>query len=167
MRPCPIRLGHIHLRVRNLQDSTTFYCEVLGLVRVSTPGDRDHVRLAFAGADDRYVLVLTPGLPSGAELLGVDHFAFEVPTTAHVHGVYHKAKVAGAPAVGPRFYDGHWQAYIFDPDGHKVEVMTLDPAAFDDKEVADARVDRPTHDLRGSGDAPWARSGLVLGDTGS
>jgi catechol 2,3-dioxygenase-like lactoylglutathione lyase family enzyme len=125
----PVRLGHVNLRVRDPDASSAFYCGLVGLVQLERSQVGGSVRLALPkgdGSSTSAVIVLTPGLPCRAELLGVDHFAFEVPTVQDVYGAYRRAREMDAQAIRPRVYDGHWQTFVFDPDGYKVEVLTQD-----------------------------------------
>ena len=124
-----IRLSHVNLRVRELDSSEQFYRDLLGLTRVANGHTSGSVCLGFAGdptAKPGVVLVLTPGLPRGIALTGVDHFAIEVPSVFDVYNSYLEAKALGAPATKPRVYDAHWQTFIFDPDGYKIEILTED-----------------------------------------
>jgi hypothetical protein len=56
----------------------------------------------------------------------MDHFSLEVPSAQDVEAVYQAVIAAGWRATRPREYDGHYQTFVFDPDGYKVEVLTLD-----------------------------------------
>ncbi|MHC4235866.1 MAG: VOC family protein, partial [Planctomycetota bacterium] len=49
-----------------------------------------------------------------------------VSSVFDVYESYLEAKALGAPATQPRVYDGHWQTFIFDPDGYKLKVFTAD-----------------------------------------
>ena len=129
MGKADIRLGHVNLRVRELNSSEQFYRDLLGLTRVGNGYISGSVCLGFADhptAKPGAILVLTPGLPRGIGLTGVDHFAIEVPSIFDVYNVYLEAKALGAPATKPRVYDAHWQTFIFDPDGYKIEIFTED-----------------------------------------
>jgi len=131
MQPLRMTLGHVSLRVRNLEASRQFYCGLLGLRHIASGVCSDTSLLALAHSkpeQQRVVLTLTSGLPGGTPLTGLDHFAFEVPSAADVREAYARAKALGAQATAPRVYDGHRQTFLFDPDGYKVEVYTLDAA---------------------------------------
>lgn len=124
-----IRLGHVSLRVRDLGLSEQFYCDLFGLKRVTNGWTSESVCLGLAtepACEPTVVVVLTSGLPRGVGLSGVDHFAIEVPSIFDVYESYLEAKALGALATKPRVYDGHWQTFIFDPDGYKIEVFTED-----------------------------------------
>ena len=92
------KLGHVVLRVSDLEKSTAFYTRVLGF-RVSDvypeemmPGgmvflrcNTDHHCLALVGAADRR-----------AENIELHHFAFEVPTLAEVIRARDRLRAHGA-----------------------------------------------------------------------
>jgi hypothetical protein len=48
----------------------------------------------------------------------------EVATAQDVRRAYEAAKAHGFCATEPRVYGGHYQTFLFDPDGYKVEIMT-------------------------------------------
>lgn len=131
MQPSPIRLGHVSLRVRDLDRSRAFYRSLFGFEELGSGSIAGSVSLGIkepAGQCNGAAIVLAPGLPSGAELLGVDHFGFEVPTARDVDSTYQNAKAIHAQATQPRVYEGRWQTFIFDPDGYKIEVLAQDPS---------------------------------------
>jgi catechol 2,3-dioxygenase-like lactoylglutathione lyase family enzyme len=124
-----VALGHVDLRVRDLEASRRFYCDLFGLEGLPDGIWCHTARLGFRSqgpGKERVLLMLTTGLPSGAALTGVDHFAFRVPTVLDVYEAHREARALGAQATEPRVYDGQWQTFIFDPDGYKVEVFTHD-----------------------------------------
>jgi catechol 2,3-dioxygenase-like lactoylglutathione lyase family enzyme len=77
-------------------------------------------------------VVFTEGLPPGDHLAGLDRVSFEVPSPESVDRVYEKARTRNARATQPRLYEGHWQTFIFDPDGYKVEVFAQHNGADND-----------------------------------
>ncbi|GAG33295.1 unnamed protein product [marine sediment metagenome] len=69
-------------------------------------------------------VVFTEGLPpNGDHLTGLDRVSFEVPCRETIDQIYDEARKRNARATQPRMYDGHWQIFVFDPDGYKVEVF--------------------------------------------
>ena len=129
MQPPSVRLGHVSLRVRELDRSRTFYGNLFGFEELDSGSTAGCARLGLKDPDGPpadAVIVLTRGLPAGAELLGVDHFGFEVRTAQDVDRVYSQARAMHAQATQPRVHEGQWQTFIFDPDGYKVGVFTTD-----------------------------------------
>jgi len=120
-------LSHIRLRVRDPGRSAEFYCSVLGLSpeqnRSRAGEDAISVRIA-ANTVPAFEVTFAEGLPPGDHLTGLDRISFEVPSRESVDHVYEEAKKRHARATQPRLYEGHWQTFIFDPDGYKVEVFS-------------------------------------------
>jgi len=121
-------ITEVSLRVRDLEESSAFYRELLGLELTDTDPPTAKSRKCRAGHplnEDGFSVVLTEGLPPGAAP-NVDHFSLEVSTLRDLLTVYNAAKERDVQATEPRIYAGRWQTYLFDPDGYKVEVMTRD-----------------------------------------
>ena len=119
-------IGHVELRVRNLQDSVRFYTHVFGL-RPQEASPRVETQRVCVGApasgSGQFSVVLSEGFPAGAELAGLDHVGMCVSTEQDVRDTYARARELGYLATNPRIQDGHYQAYVFDPDGYKLEVF--------------------------------------------
>lgn len=135
MRPLesrdPIRLDHIALRVRDIDASQSFYTEVLGF-ESEEPGESE----ARAGTAIR---CSAPVGADGAGGVGVelvqgrsmslistmDHFSFEVESVDAVLATHARAQRRGARATSPTATAGRLQIFVFDPDGHKIEIFAL------------------------------------------
>jgi catechol 2,3-dioxygenase-like lactoylglutathione lyase family enzyme len=119
------KLRRICLRVRDPKRSARFYQAVLGLESVDCPtnGGATYV-LGSPGTRPGFEVVFTEGLPPGDHLTGLDRVSFEASSRACVDYIYEEARRRHARATQPRLYEGHWQTFIFDPDGYKVEVFT-------------------------------------------
>jgi catechol 2,3-dioxygenase-like lactoylglutathione lyase family enzyme len=121
------RIGHVELRVRNLDQSASFYCDMFGLTRreSSPPSGKMCVCVgAPASGCEGFSLVLTEGLPLGTDLAGLDHVGFNVPTEQDVRDTYARACRLGVRCTTPRACDGLLQTFIFDPNGYKLEVTS-------------------------------------------
>lgn len=121
------RISHIMLNVRNVEQSAAFYRDVFGMEvaeKPVLPGIARHCFIRDPDGACGFGLIVRQGHPAGIGPRGVDHFTFEVPAVPDVLNCYRRARDAGAQATEPRMYDGHWQTFIFDPDGYKVEVLT-------------------------------------------
>lgn len=121
------RIAHVSLRVRDLEESAGFYCSVFELERhETTPTSARRCRCEEAGrpgAAGRFAVEMTEGGPilSGA---GMDHFGLEVDTAEQVALACQRAREAGVRTTALRQAGGRWYAYVFDPDGHKVQVFS-------------------------------------------
>ena len=123
----PIQINHVALRVRDLQQSAAFYCDLFGLeVRPAVPpGDSVCVCAApSASSLLSFGIALIQGLPGGMEPVGMDHLSLEVAQADDVEDIYCAAIGRGAQATEPRAYGGFYQTFIFDPDGYKIEIVS-------------------------------------------
>ena len=126
-----MRLLHTMLRVGNLEESLTFYCDVLGmklLRRKDYPAGE--FTLAFVGygeESDHSVLELTHnwgvekydlGSAYGHIALGVHNIYATCETIGELGG-----KVVREP--GPMKHGSTVIAFVEDPDGYKVELIQL------------------------------------------
>jgi catechol 2,3-dioxygenase-like lactoylglutathione lyase family enzyme len=119
------RIRHLCLRVRDVQRSLAFYCDVLGFQETHENGCQKPSHACVLHDPDgggRLELVLTQGLPPGEYLVGLDHLAFEAPSVAGVNEAYRRATQASIRATEPRLQNGWWKSFLFDPDGYKLEV---------------------------------------------
>ena len=62
------------------------------------------------------------------------HVAFRVNRRALVDAFYHAALAAGGrdngpPGQRPHYHQHYYGAFVFDPDGHNIEVVCHEPAA--------------------------------------
>lgn len=128
----PFMVGHVHLKVRELERATTFYTDVLGLEVTETQGryrflswgDRHHdVALQEVGSD-------APGSPQG---VGLYHAAFEVDTGKALAGIYERMQDRNG-TVSPVDHGISKALYFDDPDGNGVEVY-LDTREENDRDL--------------------------------
>lgn len=127
-------VGHVHLKIADLEHTLEFYQDVLGLTLTERHsrfaflsfGDRHHdVALQEVGAD-------APGPSNG---IGLYHFAFEVAEPASLVDCYQKLKDRDV-AVSPVDHGISKALYFDDPDGNGLEVY-LDTRAQNDQEMWD------------------------------
>src|SRR4029077_5416406 len=78
------RIGHVHLRVSDLERSLQFYCSVLGFELMQHRGAR--AALISAGGYHHHIALNTRqslgGAPPPRGTTGLDHFAIVYPTQA-------------------------------------------------------------------------------------
>jgi catechol 2,3-dioxygenase-like lactoylglutathione lyase family enzyme len=125
----PTQINHIALRVRDLERSASFYCELFGLeLRPAVPpGDSVCVCAApSASSLLSFGIALIQGLPRGVDPVGMDHLSLEVSKAEDLEDIFVSAAARGAQATEPRIYGGYYQSFIFDPDGYKIEVVSAD-----------------------------------------
>jgi catechol 2,3-dioxygenase-like lactoylglutathione lyase family enzyme len=140
------RLNHAVLFVRNLDESVTFYRDVLGFRRIDMTPD------GFAGAaflqapgstndHDLGLFELGPGAgPSGAgrSTVGLYHLAWEVDTLDELEATAHRLTAAGA-LVGSSDHGTTKSLYGRDPSGLEFEIVWLIPADLLDDDAREAR----------------------------
>lgn len=123
---CPLLgIRRVHLWVRELHRSVAFYREMFGLVDQPVEPRSSKVRQCVApndGLGTVFGLVFTEGLSSGVDQVGLDHISLEVSCREDLLSVYRRALERNARVTPPRIYAGHWQVFVFDPDGYKIEL---------------------------------------------
>jgi lactoylglutathione lyase len=128
-----MKLGHLAITVKDMEKSLDFYCRVLGLKKAfefSNPangepwivylylGEGEYIELFYGGKVDA---------PWRSELRGFNHIAILVDDCAKK---CEEIKAAGYPLDSePKVLtvDKNWQAWLTDPDGIRVELMTIHP----------------------------------------
>lgn len=119
------RVGHLVLKVQNLERSRKFFTEVLGFPQV---GENDRGMLFFSTdvADNHHMLALReakPGAPlPEPEQIGMEHVSFELATFAELQEVYRKFKEHGVKLRHTLFHGVTKSIYFYDPDGNVLEV---------------------------------------------
>ena len=119
----PVRLGHIVLRVRDLERSKRFYMEVLGLRQTGQIEER----MAFfsAGEDSHDLAVMAIGSeapPPDPGRVGLYHFAYQVASADELEDWYAHLKAHGVQIVGTTDHGVALGIYFLDPDGNELEV---------------------------------------------
>lgn len=120
-QPRKLRLGHVHLRVRDLDRSVPFYLRVLGLRLTERVG-----RYAFlAAGDEHHSIALeeigASALSSSRRAIGVAHVAFQVPDRAAFGAMQKNLEAADAPFIS-RNNGISWALRFKDPDGNEIEI---------------------------------------------
>ena len=119
------KLGHIVLRVRDLERSERFYVDVLGLRK---NGEIPGLMAFFTTQEnsDSHDLALmqlghdAPDANPGA--VGLYHFAYQVPSEEALAEAYRTLKAAGVAIGGTGDHGVSKGIYILDPDGIEIEI---------------------------------------------
>ena len=129
MKISPTRLGHIVLRVRNLNRSEEFYSGTLGLEVKGRHEDKMVFLRSNPDVDHDLALVAIGEQAPGPEAnrVGLYHFAYEFGSIDELRTAYrlvvdNRVRIAG--------YGDHGDTkglYILDPDGNEVELYALVP----------------------------------------
>ena len=116
------KIGHAHLKVRDLQRSVDFYTRFLGL-HVTEQVDNAYVFLT-GGAFHHEIALQNVGSNAPhppAHGTGLYHVAFEVPDKRSFAVAYRTLTSAGIPVATVDHYIS-WAMYFDDPDGNGLEI---------------------------------------------
>lgn len=126
-----VKLGHVHLKVRDLDAAEEFYVALLGM-RVT---ERIGGRFSFLSAGDAHhdlaLQALGPGAPGPAfHGVGLYHVAFELADRRAFAAAWLRLAAMGreASAADHRI---SWSIYCADPDGNGVELFVDTRADLD------------------------------------
>jgi catechol 2,3-dioxygenase len=116
------KIGHAHLKVRDLQRSIDFYTRFLGLEVTEVVGN--HYAFLTAGTYHHEIALqnVGPDAPQPpARGTGLYHVAFEVPDKRAFALAYRALHEAGIPVVAVDHYIS-WAMYFDDRDGNGLEI---------------------------------------------
>lgn len=118
------RIGHIHLRVADLDRSITFYRDVMGFEVQQKFGDQ----VAFLAAGDYHHHIglntwqSRGGTPAPAGHVGLYHTAFLYPHRAALATALQRVQDAGVTIDGSADHGVSEAIYFTDPDGNGIEI---------------------------------------------
>jgi catechol 2,3-dioxygenase len=116
------RIGHAHLKVRDLDRATAFYTHYFSLELVERVGDS---YVFLTGSEMHHEIALQfvgPYAPSPArEGIGLYHVAFEVPDKVSFAKAY-KSLTDNGVEVATVDHCISWAMYFEDPDGNGLEI---------------------------------------------
>ena len=135
-----VRIGHVHLKVANLERSLAFYCGVLGFeltVRfgqsaafLSAGGYHHHIGLNTWESKD--------GAPPAPGTTGLYHVAILYPTRALLGEALQRLIRADIPLDGVADHGVSEALYLRDPDGNGVELYWDRPRELWPRDEQDA-----------------------------
>jgi catechol 2,3-dioxygenase len=128
MKPHPlhpqVRIGHVHLKVADLERSLAFYRDVLGFEVTQRYGSQA-VFLA-AGGYHHHIGLNTwesaGGQPPPSGATGLYHVAILYPTRAELADALRRVSQAGIPLEGASDHGVSEAIYLRDPDNNGVEL---------------------------------------------
>ncbi|MEC9347570.1 MAG: VOC family protein [Pseudomonadota bacterium] len=128
-------IDHVSIPVSDLQSAGRFYDAVLGVLGMRRLDDRP-ATIGYGKRYSEFWLNARPGLvpaPAGSGL----HICLRARSTDLVDAFHAAALKAGggddgAPGPRPHFGTGYYAAFITDPDGNRIEVVTFRDAGAGD-----------------------------------
>jgi catechol 2,3-dioxygenase len=126
-----VRVGHVHLKVANLERSLAFYCDVLGFELMQRYGTG--AAFVSAGGYHHHIGLNTwesaGGHPPPSGTTGLYHVAILYPTRADLADALRRVEKAGIPLDGASDHGVSEALYLRDPDGNGVELYWDRPAS--------------------------------------
>lgn len=129
--PAQTRIGHIHLKVANIDRALSFYRDLLGFqemqrygssaVFISAGGYHHHIGLNTWYSKD--------GPPAPQKAAGLFHTAILYPTRKDLAAIFQRLIDAEYPLSGASDHGVSEALYLDDPDGNGVELYWDRPAA--------------------------------------
>lgn len=119
-----VRIGHVHLKVADLDRALGFYCGVLGFDLMQRFG----AQAAFIAAGDYHHQIglntweSAGGKPPGPGTTGLFHTAILYPTRAALGDALRRLIAAGIPLDGASDHGVSEALYLRDPDENGVEL---------------------------------------------
>jgi len=122
--PATPTIGHVHLRVADLDRALVFYRDVLGFTVTQRFGDQ--AAFLAAGGYHHQIGLNTwdskGGTPPPAGHTGLYHAAFLYPDRATLGAVIRRVMDAGIPLDGAADHGVSEAVYLRDPDGNGIEL---------------------------------------------
>ena len=124
-----VRIGHVHLKVADLERAMAFYCGLLGFEIMQRLGDS--AAFLSAGGYHHHIALNTweslGGSPPPAGTTGLYHTAIVYPTRAALALALHRVLAARIPLEGAADHGVSESIYLRDPDQNGVELYCDKP----------------------------------------
>ncbi|WP_114778685.1 VOC family protein [Botryobacter ruber] len=122
--PSQTRIGHVHLKVANLDRALKFYCDLLGFTLTTTYG-KDAAFIS-AGGYHHHIGLNTwyskGGSPPPVSSTGLFHTAILYPTRKDLAAIVRRLIENGYPLAGASDHGVSEAIYLSDPDQNGVEL---------------------------------------------
>src|SRR5690348_8867727 len=119
-----VRIGHVHLKVADLERSLRFYRDVLGFEIMQRHGNE--VAFVSAGGYHHHIGLNTwdsaGGKPPSPGTTGLYHFAILYPTRAALADALRRLMAAEIALEGASDHGVSEALYLHDPDGNGIEL---------------------------------------------
>jgi lactoylglutathione lyase len=137
-----VGIGHMAIRVKDVGRSLDFYIGKLGFKEMFRLDRDGRLWLMYLRITDTQFLELFPegegDHAAAREVVGYNHLCLE---TSDLDATLADLAAKGVPLTSPlkTAADGNRQAWIEDPDGHRIELMQLSPDCLQLKAIARLR----------------------------
>ncbi len=122
--PAGTRIGHVHLKVADLERALAFYVGVLGFSMTQRYGPQ--AAFVSAGGYHHHIGLNTwesrGGMPPAPGTTGLYHTAILYPTRADLAEAYRRVLAAGIPLDGAADHGVSEALYLRDPDQNGIEL---------------------------------------------
>jgi len=119
-----VRIGHVHLKVADLERALAFYCGVLGFQLMQRYGTQ--AAFVSAGGYHHHIGLNTwqskGGTPPPRGHTGLFHVAILYPDRAALADAVRRVRDAGVPIDGASDHGVSEAVYLRDPDGNGLEL---------------------------------------------
>ncbi len=119
-----VRIGHVHLKVADLERALAFYCGVLGFELTQRYGSQ--AAFVSAGGYHHHIGLNTwesaGGAPPPAGTTGLYHLAILYPTRVALADALRRLRAAKIPLDGASDHGVSEALYLRDPDGNGLEL---------------------------------------------
>ena len=126
-----VSIGHVHLKVADLERALDFYCGVLGFELTARMGQQ--AAFISAGGYHHHIGVNTwesaGGAPPPSGSTGLYHVAILYPTRSALADGLERLRQAGIPLDGAADHGVSEALYLRDPDGNGIELCWDRPEA--------------------------------------
>lgn len=146
--PAQTRIGHVHLKVSNLQRAIDFYCGVLGF-EITTLYGSDAAFISAGGYHHHIGLNTWYSKnvgPADKRAVGLFHTAILYPERKDLAAILRRLIDAGYPLTGAADHGVSEALYLDDPDGNGVELYWDRPQHLWPKKE-DGSLEMYTHQL--------------------
>jgi catechol 2,3-dioxygenase len=124
-------IGHVHLKVADIDRALAFYCDVLGFELQQRMGDQ--AAFVSAGGYHHHIGLNTwesrGGSPPPSGTTGLYHFAIRYPTRRALADALRRLLEAGIRPQGASDHGVSEAIYLSDPDGNGIELYWDRPKA--------------------------------------
>ena len=126
-------LHHVSFAVADLHRSATFYdaaLATLGYVRVWT--DETAIGYGHPGGGDKFAIKVrgqATAVPGPGFHLAFSARSREAVAAFHHAALAHGGRDNGAPGLRPHYGPDYYAAFVFDPDGYRIEAVLNGPVA--------------------------------------